>query len=347
MCLCAMLLNDFDFCLPEGRIAYYPCEQRDQSKLLVVSPTKISHARFDELKSILVPGDVLVLNTSKVISARLIGQLSNGKEVECFLLEPNEDDPTRWNCLLKPARVFRNGSTFLFFGQTQATVLPVTSGFQIQFDMPSENLFPWVQTHGKTPLPPYIRRSPSDLDKERYQTVYAESPGSVAAPTAGLHFTPSLLDELEELGVHIVRLTLHVGYGTFAPIREEDLDLHNLHPERYSIPKETVTKVEHAKQQGRRVIAVGTTSLRALESMAQSGQSIGKTSLFIRPGFRFSVANGLITNFHLPKSSLFVLVSAILGPRLTKDVYQEAIRTGYQFYSYGDSMIILRGMASL
>lgn len=333
-----MKLADFDFYLPEELIALQPVEPRDHSRLLVVDKTtgKWQHRRFDDLPELLSPRDLLVLNNTRVISARLHPLDPKGRKMEVFLVAPSST-PGRWRCLVRPGRWVKESLPVTFSDGNGALITREAVNFDVQFDENIRADFDsWLEKQGKTPLPPYIRREATDQDKTRYQTVYARERGSIAAPTAGLHFTPALLERLPRR----VELTLHVGYGTFAPIQVENLDEHRMHEEVFEVPGELIGRLETTRAEGGRVIAVGTTSLRTLESL-QPRVTSGATSIFIQPGYRFRFTDGLITNFHLPQSTLFVLICALLGTESAKACYEEAVREKYRFYSYGDAMLIL------
>ena len=335
-----MLLSDFDYELPEALIAQTAIEPRDQSRLLVFTRqnSEITHHRFVDLTQFLRPGDCLIVNNSKVLPARLKAQFSNGASLEILLL--SSISPLNWTCMVKPGRKIKGETRVTFPEAIIATITRVASHFQILFALEERDFLPWLHRVGELPLPPYIDRKADATDQKRYQTVYAKNLGSIAAPTAGLHFTASLLERLQEQGVGLGEVTLHVGYGTFAPIREARIENHKMHEERFEIPSKVEALIENTKANGGRVIAVGTTSLRALESSAIHGFS-GSTDIFIAPGYQFKTVDGLITNFHLPKTSLLVLVAAMLGLETTKKCYAEAIRERYRFFSYGDAMAIL------
>jgi S-adenosylmethionine:tRNA ribosyltransferase-isomerase len=342
-------LSAYDYDLPPERIAQNPVVPRDSSRLLVVtSPTEHAHHRFSDLPTLLRPGDLLVLNNTRVIPARLYGQKTSGMEVEVLLLEEQQRD--RWLALVKPGRRLKPGAQIQFPSVGDpvlaATVLatdPATGGRILEFALPeSASLISYLDRLGQVPLPPYITASQAEADQ--YQTVYGDRPGAVAAPTAGLHFTPQLLQTLREQGIDQAYLTLHVGVGTFRPVEVEDITTHQMHGEWVEVPEETVRRIQVTKAQGGRVIAVGTTVTRALEGAAQTGKLrafTGKTDLFIYPGYEWRVVDGLITNFHLPKSSLLMLVSALIGRDRLLQLYQEAIAQAYRFYSFGDAMVIL------
>ena len=312
----------------------------------MVQQTQHLHSVFRELPNWLQPGDLLVLNNTRVIPARLYGRKASGLKVEILLLEARS--PTSWLALVKPGRRLKPGVQ-IFFGaenQLSATIVdsdPATGGRILQFAVPeNQSLMAIVAELGQVPLPPYITDSSSD--PERYQTVYGVHAGAVAAPTAGLHFTPELLQQLTDRGIHQAMVTLHVGVGTFRPVEAEDITTHQMHAETVEVPIATVEKIRQTKANGGRVLAVGTTAVRSLEAAAQSGtlQPLsGKTEMFIYPGYSWRVVDGLITNFHLPKSSLLMLVSALIGRSRLLDLYQVAIRENYRFYSFGDAMLIL------
>jgi S-adenosylmethionine:tRNA ribosyltransferase-isomerase len=361
-----MRLSDFDYNLPAELIAQTPAARRDAARLLVLirRPVRITHHVFGDIPRFLRTGDVLVLNDTRVIPARLFGMYEGGKSVEVLLLQPAGEDC--WDALVKPAKYARPGAQMLLAcGHLAVRVVSQGTHGRRVLRLPAEaDLRAILHSYGVMPLPPYIkRRAPGreqrptkgeqlSLDSGdwgddwgRYQTVYAREEGAVAAPTAGLHFTAELLEELRRLGVRIHTITLHVGPGTFLPVRVEDVTRHQMEPERYSIPPETAAAINAAKDEGRRVIAVGTTSVRALEhAAAEDGRApaiSGETDLFITPGYVFRVVDGLVTNFHLPRSTLLMLVSAFAGMDPTRQAYAEAIAQRYRFYSYGDAMLIL------
>lgn len=338
-----MRLDAFDYDLPEALIAKTPAQPRDHSLLLGVDRRTgaLSHRRFHQLDEFLRAGDLLVLNNTRVLPARLFGLQENGRRFEVLLIERRES-ALHWRCLVRPGKKIAAETRLIFPGNRTAWVRrEADAHFAIRFEAPDEaEFFRWLAEAGALPLPPYIKRPYVASDRETYQTVYAKHDGSVAAPTAGLHFTESLLARLREKGVESAELTLHIGYGTFSPIRTDEIEDHELHEESYEIDPSTFARLEIAKGQGRRIIAVGTTSLRTLESIPSHGPR-GRTRLFIRPGHPFRWADGLITNFHLPKSSLFVLVASFLGLEATQAAYAEAVRLKYRFFSYGDAMAIL------
>lgn len=339
-----MNLEDFDYHLPPELIAQSGAEPRDASRLMVIrrSTGQIEHRIFRDLPGYLREGDVLVLNESRVIPARTFATNPHGTVLEVLLVREvatSSDKESVWEALLKPARRAPVGSVLTFADSLQATVEAVEEDGTrlLRF---AGNVWEHLENTGKTPLPPYIQAS---VDPERYQTVYAQTPGSVAAPTAGLHFTPELLGRIRGLGVIICCVTLHVGPGTFKPV-QGDPDRHPMHLEPYQVPHETAQIVNQAKAEGRRVIAVGTTVVRTLET-AWNGTQVqagaGETQLFIRPGFQYHVIDALITNFHLPKSTLLMLVSAFMGHELMQRAYRTAVAERYRFYSLGDAMLIL------
>ncbi|MEM6426994.1 MAG: tRNA preQ1(34) S-adenosylmethionine ribosyltransferase-isomerase QueA [Cyanobacteria bacterium P01_D01_bin.128] len=343
-------LAAYHYPLPPERIAQDPAEPRDHARLLTVtSPTEFAHHHVYDLPELLQPGDLLVLNNTKVLPARLLGQKPGGAAVEILLLE--ERSPLQWLALVKPGKRLKPGATINFGADlTQpdlvAEVLdydPETNGRILQFTIAgSDSFYQVCDRLGEMPLPPYITDSTAPSD--RYQTIYAERLGAVAAPTAGLHFTPELFKRLEDQGIDRAFITLHVGIGTFRPVETATITDHTMHAEWLDVPATTVEKIAQTKAQGGRVIAVGTTVTRALEGAAQEGglQSWqGKTNLFIYPGYQWQVVDGLLTNFHLPESSLMMLVSALISRQRLLDLYATAVETAYRFYSFGDAMIIL------
>lgn len=349
-----MNLSDFDYHLPRGLIAQYPLPERDASRLLVLcrGDEGMHHRRFRDLPAWLEPGDLLICNDTKVIPARLEGWRRGGGKAEVLLVA--EDGPNRWWVLGKPGKGLAVGRRLTFREGIGAQVLDRGEGGRrlLQFDG-ADDIVPLLPRIGMMPLPPYLKRgaSPEErardgaLDAERYQVVYAGAPGAIAAPTAGLHFTEALLTELGGDGVEIAFLTLHVGVGTFTPVTVDRVAEHRMAAERYTIPEGTAAAVKRAKAEGRRVVAVGTTTTRALEDAALEGEGVrageGMASLFITPGHRFRVVNALVTNFHLPRSTLLILVSAFAGRDVIRKAYAEAIQARYRFYSYGDAMLIL------
>jgi S-adenosylmethionine:tRNA ribosyltransferase-isomerase len=342
-------LSSYDYLLPEGYIAQNPAEPRDHSKLLVISDS-VEHRHFYDLDEILKPGDLLVLNNTKVIPARLYGHKATGSKVEVLLLE--ERSHNCWLALVKPGRKLQPGAEIHFTSNTgvvgglSAVVTDrddASGGRILEFTVENgQSLLEVVDDYGHMPLPPYITQSTAQDD--RYQTVYAETLGAAAAPTAGLHFTPELLDRLAAKGIDRAFVTLHVGIGTFRPVETEDITQHEMHGEWIEVSSETVEKIQQTKARGGRVFAVGTTSVRSLEGAASSGllqPYCGKTNMFIYPGYEWRVVDGLVTNFHLPKSSLMMMVSALMGRSRLLAVYAEAIEKDYRFFSFGDAMLIL------
>lgn len=338
--------SDFDYQLPPGLIAQQPTASRGESRLLTldrsVSPPAVRHGWFRELPDLIPAGDLLVLNTTRVRHSRFLATRPSGAPAEVLLLHPAAGD--QWVAMGKPGSALRPGKRVAIGpGAWIETVDLLADGYRLVRFIgvtPTEA----IERHGRLPLPPYIERDPTRLDEERYQTVYAEREGSVAAPTAGLHFTPALLEALERRGVGVARLDLEVGPGTFRPVEVDDPREHPMHPERFEIPDSTSRAVAAARDRGGRVWAVGTTVVRALESAAAGRQvrpGPGETRLLITPGYRFQVVDHLITNFHLPCSTLLMLVAAFGGREAVLDAYREAVARGYRFYSYGDAMAIL------
>lgn len=341
-----MNVDIFDFDLPEELIAQVPIAQRDKSRMLVLDRKtgQIAHRNFYDIKEYLKPGDCLVLNDTKVIPARLYGTKENSdRAVEVLLLKRNPEDV--WECIMRPARKVKVGESVVFGnGELKGTVLSFDETGNRMMKFEYEGIFEEVLDRlGEMPLPPYIKEKLEE--KSRYQTVYARNEGSAAAPTAGLHFTKELLAEIEAMGVDIAYLTLHVGLGTFRPVQTDTVEEHVMHSEHYEVSKEAADKINHAKESGGRVIAVGTTSTRTLETVGAKDAVIrpcsGDTSIFIYPGKEFKVIDGLITNFHLPKSTLIMLVSAFAGRENVLAAYKEAVKQRYRFFSFGDCCLIL------
>ncbi len=342
-------INLFDYDLPDGRIAFYPAEPRDSSKLLILplNGGVTKHGIFTDLPGFLRSGDLLVLNNSKVFPARLFGRKKGtGGKVEIFLLGKLNNGS--WEALVRPGRRLPPGTKIEFFENKLSAILgerTESGGRKVEFKTDSD-LMPIIWEYGEIPLPPYIARNAEEEDKSRYQTIYAENVGAVAAPTAGFHFTDRLFKEIDELGARTAFLTLHPGLGTFRPITASDINLHKMHQEKYSIPVETANAVNLAKSEGRRIIAVGTTTVRALESSIGPDGTVEPadwraTDLFIKPPHKFKVINGLLTNFHLPKSTLLLMISALAGRERVLAAYEEAVKKEYRFYSYGDAMLII------
>jgi len=348
-----VLLSDFDFPLPDRLIAQQPSPERGLSRLLVVDRATGTWAdrAVADLPELLAPSDLLVVNNSRVVPARLLGRREpTGGYVECLLLQQVGDD--RWEVLMHPGQKMKPGTRASFGAEPDRLDAEVLA--QHTFGRRTVRLWASsgrevpdvVDAIGHVPLPPYIKRDDNVADRERYQTVYASRRGSVAAPTAGLHLTQSLLDDMARRGVGRAEVTLHVGYGTFEPVRTEVVEDHRLHPEPFAIDATAAEAIAVAQAEGRRIVSVGTTTTRTLEAVAaEYGGRVhpasGEASLYIYPGFKFQVAGGLLTNFHLPKSSLLLLVCAFAGTELTLAAYRHAIAEGYRFYSYGDAMLVL------
>ncbi len=322
-----MKLSDFDFFLPEGLIAGHPAEPRDSSRLLVIGDG-FSERKFNELPSLIQPNDLLVFNNSKVIPARLYAQ-SNGREFEILLHRKKAQG--HWTAFIRGSKKLKTGDE-LVVGELKIKILSKDDDGEIEVELSNDSL---VHKYGHMPLPPYIKRADSDSDKIKYQTVYAKTEGSVAAPTAGLHFTEDLLAKIPNKAF----VTLHVGAGTFQPVKTENVAEHKMHSEWYEISPETEAAVKQAKQSNGRIIAVGTTSCRVLESSGGKA-GCGETDIFITPGYEFRVVDAMITNFHLPKSTLFMLVSALAGTDKMKQAYGYAIEKKFRFFSYGDACFI-------
>ena len=343
-----MHINDFDYNLPEELIAQYPADKRDESRLLVIDRNTgdVSHKHFYNIIEYLNPGDCLVMNNSKVLPARLFGvKEGTGAKVEFLLIRRLEGD--RWETMVRPGKRLHVGDRVSFGeGLMIAEILEHGEGGTriVQFEYQGVFL-ELLDQIGKIPLPPYIERESGAEDKDRYQTVYCKEEGSVAAPTAGLHFTEELLKRAEEKGVKLAYVTLHVGIGTFRPVKCDNIEEHKMHFEEYHIDEENAKIINETKKNGGRIISVGTTSTRTLESAAEEDGTVvpgqGSTGIFIYPGYRFKVVDCLITNFHLPKSTLLMLVSALYNREKIISVYQEAVEKQYRFFSYGDAMFIL------
>jgi S-adenosylmethionine:tRNA ribosyltransferase-isomerase len=352
-----VLISEFDYELPEELIAQHPLARRDASRMLVVSRAEGSwrDGSFSDFPSRLREGDTVVVNNTRVFPARLIGRREpTGGRVELLLVRRREDfGAAAWEVLARPARRLDAGARLTFgVGQLRAEILSTTedgAGRVVRFEADGD-FDALLEEFGQMPLPPYIRREGDDLalraeDRERYQTVYAASPGAIAAPTAGLHFTPRVFEEMHARGVRLAQVTLHVGYGTFAPVRSEDLDAHRVAEEFFEIGEAAAAEINGTRERGGCIVAVGTTTVRALESAADEERRVragrGQTGLTITPGYKFRAVDALLTNFHLPRSSLLVLVSAFAGRALVLDAYRHAVRGRYRFYSYGDCMLIV------
>jgi len=346
-----MNLADFDFDLPVGRIAQHPVTPRDAARLLVLDRPggSVSHRRFGDLPDLLGPGDLLVLNDTRVIPARLRGRKPGGGRIEILLEEPAAHAGADvWRCLVRGAGKL-GADVRLDLGSGLGARLGARAGGArlVHFESAGAPVGELLDRLGEVPLPPYIRRPPAGPtaeDRERYQTVYARRPGAVAAPTAGLHFTPATFARLARAGVRAAFVTLHVGSGTFAPVREDDPERHRMHPERYELPEAAARAIGETRRAGRRVIAVGTTVARVLETRARpdgtAAAGTGRSELFIRPGFEFKVVDAVVTNFHLPRSTLLMLVAAFAGREAVLAAYREALAMDYRFYSYGDAMLV-------
>jgi len=341
---------DYEYDLPAGRVARYPAERRDGSRLLVVprGGGPLRHLAFHQAVELFEPGDVLVVNESKVLPARLLGRKPTGAPAEILLLRPAAAAPDDhvWEALVRPGGKLKPGRVVDVAEDLRVEILDSApgGGRLVRLVCPGR-VEDALERHGHMPLPPYLEREDEPLDRERYQTVYARTPGSVAAPTAGLHFTPEVLAALDARGVERVAVTLHVGVGTFRPVEVEDPAEHELHHEWYEVPPPAAAAVNRARDEGRRVWAVGTTAVRTLESVAdERGRLVagfGTTALFIRPPYRFRVVDALLTNFHLPRSTLLMLVAAFGGYGQVMDAYREAVAGAYRFYSYGDAMAVI------
>ena len=339
-----MNVSEFYYDLPEELIAQTPIEKRDESRLMVLNreDQSIEHKKFKDIIDYLEPGDCLVRNNTKVIPARLYGKKATGAKIEFLLLNQIEGDI--WESIVRPGHKLKPGTEVEFGdGLLKATVLDIMPGGTRKVEFKYEGIFNEILDKiGLMPLPPYIHESLKD--KDRYQTVYARYEGSAAAPTAGLHFTPELFEKLKQKGVEVANVTLHVGIGTFRPVKVENVEEHHMHSEHYYIKQEDVEKINSAKKNGKRVIGIGTTSCRVLETIADEDGMVkpteGDTQIFIYPGYKFKCLDGLITNFHLPESTLIMLVSALAGKEYIMRAYNEAVKERYRFFSFGDAMFI-------
>lgn len=338
-----MKLSDFVYDLPEDRIAQTPIEPRDHSRLMVVhrADHSLEHRHFYDIIDYLNPGDVLVVNETRVIPARLIGERPTGGACEILLLK--QLAPKKWETLVRPGKKLKPGAQVIFGGgKLVATIAQTTSDGGRIVDFECEGTMEAALDElGEMPLPPYIHEKLQD--RERYQTVYARQEGSAAAPTAGLHFTPELMQRIRDKGVEIVPVLLHVGLGTFRPVKVENVEDHEMHSEYFEVTEEAAQRVNAARERGNRIIAVGTTSVRTLESAAEDGRLLaqkGDTSIFIKPGYRYQLVDALITNFHLPGSTLLMLVSALYDREHILEVYKTAVEMEYRFFSFGDAMLI-------
>lgn len=340
-----MKVSDFDFYLPEELIAQHPLEKRDSSRLMVLNKKtgEIEHRHFHDIVDYLNEGDTIVLNNTRVMPARLIGEkVETGGKIEFLLLKRLEGD--KWECLAKPGRRAKIGERFIFGeGKLTCKVVDIVKEGNRVIEFSYEGIFEEVLDQlGEMPLPPYITEKLED--KERYQTVYSKEKGSAAAPTAGLHFTEDLLGKIKAKGVNVAYLTLHVGLGTFRPVKVDDINDHTMHSEYYHLDKENADLINETKKKGNKVIAVGTTSTRTLETIGDENgfvkEQSGWTDIFIYPGYKYKVVDNLITNFHLPESTLIMLVSALAGKENVMNAYEEAVKERYRFFSFGDSMFI-------
>ena len=341
-------LSEFELEIPEKLVAQHPSKQRDECKLMVLNKDdgSIEHKKFKNIINYFNPGDVLVINNTKVFPARLYANKDKSDaKVEVFLLRELEND--LWEAMVKPARKVRIGNKLIFNKEISCDVIDntVSGGRVLRFEYSTKSLYPFIDKYGFSPLPPYIKRDPITSDKKNYQTVYAEHRGSVAAPTAGIHFTNALLKKIEKKGVNIATITLHIGLGTFRPILVEDLTRHHMDSEFYDVPYETADLINIARKKKKKIWVVGTSTARALETVVVSGFQItgkrGWTDKFIFPPYKFKMCDRLITNFHMPKSTLMMMVSAFASKDKILTAYQEAIKKKYNFYSYGDSMLIM------
>jgi S-adenosylmethionine:tRNA ribosyltransferase-isomerase len=350
-------LSTYQYQLPEKLIAQEPSRIRDESRLMVLhrNTGEVRHHFFRELPYLLLPSDLLAVNETRVTPAALFGLKPSGGRVELLVLDPanrleksDPDSPASRVCLTRSSKPVRPGTTILLDNGPELTAGETVSPGRVRmvFPVPEDGLLGFLERYGSPPLPPYISAENRDRDRDRsrYQTVYAKTAGSVAAPTAGLHFTEGLLHDLSRKGIQIARIILHVGPGTFIPVRGQDIRLHKMEPEFYEIPEQAAESIRRAVNEKRRVIAVGTTAVRALESASAKGEltpQTGETDLFIKPGYSFKLVEGLVTNFHLPGSTLLMLACAFGGTDFVMSAYDEAVREGYRFYSYGDACLML------
>jgi S-adenosylmethionine:tRNA ribosyltransferase-isomerase len=338
-----MRLSELDYDLPAELIAQYPLEQRVQARLMVVdrSSASIAHSRFYKLPGKLRDGDLLVLNDTRVIPARLVARKESGGAVELLLVRPASNSPGQWQALVRTHRALRIGTRlWLKDGGALTVVAQCRPGRVLVESADSASIEQILAKAGMPALPHYIRRAPTADDADQYQTVYADKPGAIAAPTAGVHFTPELLTELNHTGVRTTFITLHIGPGTFAPLRTSQIEQHSMEAEWYTIPESAAGAMELVRRVGGRLVAVGTSTVRALESYAITGDREGFTRLFIFPNFRFKLVDAMVTNFHMPRSTVLALVMALAGRELILSAYAEAIRHKYRFLSYGDAMLI-------
>lgn len=338
-----MRLSDFDYVLPEALIAQFPTAERGSSRLLHANGAQLANRMFADLPSLVQAGDVIVFNDTRVIKARLYGQKPTGGQVEMLVERVLENSQAL--VFMRASKTPKTGSRIQISDDVAFEILGRQDDlFLVRCHAPT-SLMAVLDQHGQLPLPPYITHVPDATDESRYQTVYARESGAVAAPTAGLHFDEAMLAKLDEIGVKRTTVTLHVGAGTFQPVRVEELSEHKMHSERYTVPEETVALIQAARAQGKKIMAIGTTSMRALESAARDGTlrpGGGETDLFITPGYSFKVVDRLLTNFHLPKSTLLMLISAFAGFENIRHAYAHAIAQRYRFFSYGDAMLLER-----
>lgn len=329
-----MKLSDFDYHLPKELIAQYPQEERDCSRLLVLNRKKqeIHHRIFKDIPEYINAGEFLVLNNTKVLPSRIIGRKVTGGKIDILLVARKSE--RTFGALIKPSGV-KIGQKIIFNGGRISGVISAKNEITFNTEEAAQ-----IYSLGRMPLPPYIKREPEELDNVYYQTVYADKEGAIASPTAGLHFTEELLAKIESSGVNIGYITLHVGYSTFKPVKEDDITKHIMEPEYFEVPEYTQRLIESSRNENKRIFAVGTTTLRSLETVSL-GRESGLTDLFIYPGYKFKIVDCLLTNFHLPRTTLFMLVCAFAGEKFAKKAYQEAIDKKYRFYSYGDAMLIL------
>lgn len=343
-----MLVSDFNYNLPDDLIARFPTPERDASRLMLLNRKQndITEGIFKNIVSYFEPGDLLVMNDTRVIPARLFGRKESGGKVEIFLLGRNDGEAESWSCLLRASKSFCSNQMIILTAGMLAKVCERLDDqtWRVEFSG-VEPFAAWLEREGHMPLPPYLQREDVAQDRERYQTVFAKNAGAVAAPTAGLHFTQALLDNLEAKGVQTARLTLHTGLGTFQPVRVELVQDHRIHREQFFIPAVTADAIRSVKATGGRIFAVGTTTARTLE-YAAAGDGVvragkGEADIFIFPGYQFKIVDALVTNFHLPESTLLMLVSAFAGKDFVLSAYRQAVKQGFRFYSYGDAMLIV------
>ncbi|WP_456391887.1 tRNA preQ1(34) S-adenosylmethionine ribosyltransferase-isomerase QueA [Persephonella sp.] len=334
-------LSDFDYHLPKELIAKYPVEPRDSCRLMVLDRKdgSIQHRIFRDIVDYLEEGDTLVLNDTKVIPARLKGKKKTGASIEVFLLRPLSDDV--WEALVKNLKRLKEGQEIIFGEDFRGELLEKGEDGKAKVRLIGNDINSLIKKYGHIPLPPYMERDDEEKDKNHYQTVFARKEGAVASPTAGLHFTQELLEKIKNMGVNVEFVTLHVGLGTFRPVTVEDFTKHRMHEEYYQIPDRTLEVIKQTKERGKNVVAVGTTVVRTLETYALTGKKEGFSDIFIYPPYRFKMVDRLITNFHLPKSTLILLVSAFASREMILNAYNIAVKERYRFFSYGDAMLIL------